>query len=86
MYNTKDHNHQHYVRNPECWASDLDLTCISPWNSQLRNRKAGTLISPRHAVWARHYNIRVNSTLRFVSTDGYVSSPILLQHLGSHSS
>ncbi|KAK7115104.1 uncharacterized protein [Littorina saxatilis] len=72
IFSVQDHTHKHYVRNPKCWAYDLDLTSISPWNSNLRNRKAGTLISPRHAVWARHYSIATNSTLRFVTRDGTV--------------
>ncbi|XP_076460122.1 uncharacterized protein LOC143293099 [Babylonia areolata] len=72
IFSAQDHAHKRYVRNPDCWAADLDLTCISPWNSNLSNRKAGTLISPRHAVWARHYSIRLNSTLRFVDRRGAV--------------
>ena len=68
----QDHAHKHYVRNPACWAADLDLTCMSPWNSDHATRKAGTLVSPRHAVWARHYNIRLNSTIRFVTRSGAV--------------
>ncbi|KAL8584922.1 hypothetical protein ACOMHN_043559 [Nucella lapillus] len=65
IFSAQDHAQKHYVRNPDCWAADLDLTCISPWNSNHGNKKAGTLVSPRHAVWARHYSIPVNSTLRF---------------------
>nr|KAG5712996.1 hypothetical protein BaRGS_021790 [Batillaria attramentaria] len=72
IFSVQNHNGKNYVRNPDCWAADLDLTSISPWNSNGRNRKAGTLVSPRHAVWARHYNIPVNSTLRFVARDGTV--------------
>ncbi|OWF38018.1 uncharacterized protein LOC110466866 [Mizuhopecten yessoensis] len=66
IFSKQDHTHKVYQRNPHCWAHDLDLTPISPWNSYGKTRKAGTLLSPRHAVWARHYSIRVNSTLRFV--------------------
>ncbi|XP_033753723.1 uncharacterized protein LOC117337050 [Pecten maximus] len=66
IFSKQDHTHKIYQRNPDCWAYDLDLTPISPWNSYGKTRKAGTLLSPRHAVWARHYSIRVNSTLRFV--------------------
>ncbi|XP_069112754.1 uncharacterized protein [Argopecten irradians] len=66
IFSKQDHTHKIYQRNPNCWAHDLDLTPISPWNSNGKTRRAGTLLSPRHAVWARHYNIRTNSTLRFV--------------------
>ncbi|WAQ94057.1 hypothetical protein MAR_006528, partial [Mya arenaria] len=54
IFTLQDHGHKRYVRNPHCWAYPLDLTCISPWNSNQGNRKAGTLITPRHAVWAKH--------------------------------
>ena len=66
IFSKQDHTHRLYVRNNKCWAYPLDLTSISPWNSVGHNRRAGVLISPRHALWARHYNMRVNTTLRFV--------------------
>lgn len=72
IFSKQDHRHKLYVRNQQCWAHDLDLTSISPWNSQGGTRKAGTLISPRHAVWARHYSIKVNSTIRFVDNKNNV--------------
>lgn len=72
IFTKQDHTHKVYVRNPDCWAHDLDLTCISPWNSNGHNRKAGTLLSPRHAIWARHYNMPVSTTLRFVDVNNKV--------------
>ena len=66
IFAKQDHTHKVYTRNPNCWAYPLDLTSMSPWNSVGHNRRAGVLISPRHAVWARHYGMRVNTTLRFV--------------------
>lgn len=58
-----------YQRNINCWAADLDLTCISPWNSTGANKRAGTLISPRHIIFAAHYQISTGSTIRFVDKD-----------------
>ncbi|XP_061166365.1 uncharacterized protein LOC133175284 [Saccostrea echinata] len=72
IFSKQDHVHKVYIRNSDCWAHDLDLTCISPWNSNGHNRKAGTLISPRHAIWARHYNMPINTTLRFVDLNNKV--------------
>ncbi|XP_046328945.2 uncharacterized protein LOC124112828 [Haliotis rufescens] len=72
VYTKQDHANKVYVRNKDCWAYGLDLTSISPWNSNLANRKAGTLVSPRHALWARHYSIKLNSTIRFVDQDNNV--------------
>jgi hypothetical protein len=72
IYSTQNHATATYVRSASCWASDIDLTCISPWNSCGANTRAGTLISPRHAVWANHYNIPNGSTIRFVDADDNV--------------
>ncbi len=45
-----------FIRNTNCWAVDLDLTCCGPWNSYLGKKMAGTLISPRHVLFAAHYD------------------------------
>lgn len=57
-----------FIRNTNCWAADLDLTCCSPWNSNARNKKAGTLISPRHVLFVVHsyYTPPVGTTLYFI--------------------
>ena len=41
--------------NPGCWASDIDLSCESPWNDEAKNRKSGTLVSPIHMLLANHH-------------------------------
>ena len=44
------------VRNTECWAYGLDLSCASPWNSYDCNRMyAATAISSRHVILATHH-------------------------------
>ncbi len=56
-----------YTRNPDVWVSDIDgITSISPWNSQERRRRGGTLISPIHIIVSAHAPIRVGQTVRFV--------------------
>jgi hypothetical protein len=72
IYSTQDHSGQNYVRNTDCWANDLDLTPISPWNSTGNNTRAGTLISPRHIIFAKHYQIATGATVRFIKSDGTV--------------
>jgi hypothetical protein len=69
IFTTQNHGSDIYVRNTDCWAYDLDLTCISPWNSMASNQRAGVLITPRHILFAAHYEINANSTIRFVRTD-----------------
>ncbi len=56
-----------YIRNTNGWAYDLDLTCISPWNSSGGVYYAGTLISPRHVLYAAHFPPPVGAVMRFIS-------------------
>lgn len=74
IYSTQDHVNQLYVRNPYVWCADIPdlLTCISPWNSTGGPTRAGTLVSPRHIVFATHYQIAVGAVVRFVGHDGTV--------------
>jgi len=74
MYTTQNHSTQTYVRNTNCWAYQyLDqLTAISPWNSTGNARRAGTLITPRHIIFAAHYQLSNNTTIRFVDPDNNV--------------
>ena len=60
-----------YTRTPDSWVYDLGqaLTCISPWNDNAGNRKAGTAITPRHVGLAAHFEYPVNTVLRFVTAD-----------------
>lgn len=72
-----------FVRNPNCWAYDIDLTCCSPWNMHptLRlnggilpsssHHMAGTLISPRHVIFCQHDSFYppAGSLIRFVTKD-----------------
>ncbi|MGF1484410.1 MAG: hypothetical protein ACFBZ8_08595, partial [Opitutales bacterium] len=61
-----------YTRNPDCWAADLDLTGISPWNSHVGGvpyRRGGTLISPRHIIFANHFPIANDTQLAFVTAN-----------------
>ncbi|XP_071083746.1 uncharacterized protein [Haliotis cracherodii] len=70
VYTKQDHANKVYVRNKDCWAYGLDLTSISPWNSNRAN--IGTLVSPRHVLWSRLSSIKLNSTVRFVDQNNNV--------------
>ncbi|MDA3923804.1 MAG: hypothetical protein PF904_03790 [Kiritimatiellae bacterium] len=73
IFSVQDHSNTNYVRNTNCWAYAYDLTCCSPWNSYSANLRAGTLISPRHVLFAAHYDqIQVNRMLRFVDNNNNV--------------
>lgn len=74
LFSSQDHTAPAYVRNTENWAVTHTerLTCISPWNSNGIFQKTGTLISPRHVVFATHWSPPVASTIRFVAADNTI--------------
>ncbi len=73
IFTTQNHSTGTYVRNPNCWCGDIDLTCMSPWNSRGGSRRAGTLVSPIHLVMAAHYALLAGDKVRFVDRSGNVS-------------
>jgi len=79
IYTTMDHAATNYVRNTNCWASGFDLTCVAVYNSyQTDARCGGTLISPRHVVFANHYTPPNGTELRFVAKDNTVVTRVLV--------
>jgi hypothetical protein len=70
IFTSQNHTTDTFIRNPDVWCSGVDLTCISPSNSNLNNRKAGTLVTPRHLAIAAHYEYGVGTKVYFVSQDG----------------
>lgn len=72
LFSTRNDSTATYVWNAARWCADIDLTCVSVWNSTGANTRGGTLVSPRHVVFATHYLIAVGATLRFVKADGTV--------------
>lgn len=81
IFTTQNHASGTYVRNSGCWAYDLDLTPISPWNSTGQHTRAGTLISPRHIIFAAHYQINNGATVRFVTTNNTVVNRTMINKL-----
>lgn len=81
IFTTQNHSAAIYVRNTNCWATGVDLTCISPWNSMNTNLRAGTLITPCHIVFASHYEINIGSKIRFVSNNNTVVERTLIDKI-----
>ncbi|MFT7463933.1 MAG: hypothetical protein ACI9EF_002281 [Pseudohongiellaceae bacterium] len=72
LYSSQDFVNKTFVRNPDCWAAGFDLTGISPWNATGANTRAGTLVSPRHIVFAKHFPISTtpgSNEIVFVTAD-----------------
>lgn len=59
-----------YVVNTNFWLKDVDFSCVSPWNSTGGRTRAGTAISRRHIVFARHFPIAKGA--RIVFTDDVI--------------
>ena len=78
IYTIQDHDNGIYIRNPNCWAYDIDLTSCSPWNDAELGppaspyRRAGTLITPKHVIVARHYPLYPGNNIKFVTKDNIV--------------
>jgi len=62
-----------FPRNPVFWLKDVDLTCVSPWNDSYGKLRAGTAISKRHVVFAKHFPLSVGTRIAFVGESGDVS-------------
>jgi hypothetical protein len=81
IFSTRNDNTNTYVRNTQCWASGLDLTCVSPWNSTGGSQRCGVLISPRHIIFAAHFQINNNATIRFVDSNNNVITRTMVNKL-----
>lgn len=81
IFSTQNHSGGVYVRNTGCWISDVDMTCISPWNSTDNVNRAGTLISPRHILFAAHYQINNGATIRFIDNNNNVVTRTMVNKL-----
>ncbi len=68
----------YFVRNPDFWAANVDLTCLAAYNSygwggEGGPQRAGTLVSPRHFLCATHFLIPVGTRMYFVKPGGKVA-------------
>jgi len=85
LYTTMDHAASKYIRNTNVWVASYDVTCVAVYNStgmelstnaccpwETATRRAGTLVSPRHLVFAHHYLIPNGTQLRFVDRNNGV--------------
>lgn len=68
-----------YVRNPNCWAADIDMCSASVWNSHFFAQGGGILISPRHILLAEHFfgatgshPVPNGTTFRWVTRDNVI--------------
>lgn len=72
LYLVADHANGVYRRSFECWARLFDLSCCSPWNSGAGHLRAGTLVTPRHLLFAAHYPLAAGWQVRLINPLGVV--------------
>lgn len=59
-----------FKANPDFWAKGIDFSCASPWNSAGGRTRAGTAISRRHIVFAKHFPMGKGTRIVFVGDLG----------------
>jgi len=82
MFSVRNHETGEFVRNPNNWAKDWNLSATSVDSSQMYGgiytRAPGTLISPRHVVMAHHAGPPVGTVYKFVDMNNNVISRTLV--------
>lgn len=58
--------------NEKFWLKGVDFSCASPWNDECGALRAGTLISRRHVIFAKHFPLWKGVRILFVDDDGGV--------------
>lgn len=59
--------------NADSWAAPLDLSCLSVWNTSTEpHSHGGTLISPWHVLFSRHWYLGKGKSLYFRDRSGKV--------------
>lgn len=70
IYSQANFGTRTYVRNPNCWAAGIDLTCYAAGNSYLnRPYLQGILITPKHVTMANHASVPIGSVFHYVTQD-----------------
>ena len=61
-----------FPTNKKFWLKDVDFSCVSPWNDSCGAQRAGTLISKRHIILAKHFPLWKGVRIVFVDGDGAI--------------
>lgn len=88
VYSSQDPytNNGTFVRNPNCWLSGVtNISCFSPAQMSGANwwQRGGTLISPRHVLFAKHFTTSVlpgGTPLRFVDDNNNTITRNIVQY------
>lgn len=88
VYSSQDPytNNGTFVRNPNCWLNGVtNISCFSPAQMSGANwwQRGGTLISPRHVLFAKHFTTSVlpgGTPLRFVDDNNNTVTRNIMQY------
>lgn len=72
IWYTRGSNTAAWERNPNVFTNRvraIDLSGQSPWNSTDQYKRSGTLVSPRHLIFAKHFPLVKDSTVVFVNSN-----------------
>ena len=61
-----------FPTNEKFWLKDVDFSCASPWSDESGTVRAGTLISKRHVIFAKHFPLWKGVRIVFVDGAGEV--------------
>ena len=59
-----------FPTNEKFWLKDVDFSCVSPWTDESGVLRAGTLISKRHIIFAKHFPLWKGVRILFVDESG----------------
>lgn len=62
----------HQAPSTNFWLKDVDFSCVSPWTDESGTLRAGTLISKRHIIFAKHFPLWKGVRILFVDQAGEV--------------
>lgn len=61
-----------FPANEKFWLKGVDFSCASPWSDECGTVRAGTLISKRHIIFAKHFPLWKGCRVLFVDQAGEV--------------
>ena len=61
-----------FPANEKFWLKGVDFSCASPWSDESGTVRAGTLISKRHIIFAKHFPLWKGVRILFVDQEGEV--------------
>lgn len=77
IHNMENGNGGIFTKNPSFWANEFNFSGVSIWNSygwsgSGGTQRSGTLITPRHMIFANHFQVYQNQEFSFTDSSNTV--------------